>query len=235
MNEVPQHVAIIMDGNGRWAQEKNLPRIEGHKAGLETVRTIVRASREIGVRYLSLYAFSSENWKRPRTEIFSLMNLMKRFLIDEIDEMNKNGIRLLAIGRLSGLPKGVQKKLQQAMKATEMNDRMSLILALNYGSRIEILDAVSRIITEYGQTGIKDEKLTEELFSEYLYTKDLPDPDMLIRTSGEQRLSNFLLWQLSYAEFWFTQTPWPEFGRDEYVRTLEEFKSRNRRYGGVQK
>lgn len=233
MGKIPNHVAVIMDGNGRWALERGLSRIEGHKAGIKTVREITRVSRESGVKYLTLYAFSSENWKRSKMEVLALMNLLKRFLAEEVKEMNENGIRLLTIGRTAGLPSGVQKQLKKTIQATENNTEMTLVLALNYGARNEILDAVNSIIRDIKKDPRVKMPVTEDIFSSKLYTAGMPEPDLLIRTSGEKRLSNFLLWQLSYAEFWFTPTLWPDFSKEEFMEALRSFADRQRRFGGA--
>lgn len=237
MNEAkntPQHVAIIMDGNGRWAGERGLPRVAGHRAGVETVREIVKAAGDAGIPYLTLYAFSQENWKRPKDEIDVLMELLDFFIDKEINEFMKQGIRLRTIGRIEALPPGTLKKLKEAIAKTSQNSKLTLNIALNYGARTEILDAVQKILSDIksGTNGAAG-ALDEEKFSHYLYTAGLPDPDLLIRTSGEMRLSNFLLWQLSYAEIYITKKNWPDFKREDFFEALEEYAKRDRRFGSV--
>ena len=234
--KIPQHVAIIMDGNGRWAQAKGLPRVAGHKAGVETVREVVKAAIESGVPILTLYAFSQENWKRPKEEIAVLMNLLDYFLDQEIKNLQKEGVRFRAIGRVEQLPASILAKLNQAIASTAANEKLILNIALNYGSRTEILDAVRSLLSEVDRhpewkNGVG--ALSEAVFSERLYTKGLPDPDLLIRTSGEMRLSNFLLWQLSYAEIYITNKYWPDFKKDDFVQAIEEYSRRERRFGDV--
>ncbi len=231
---IPRHVAIIMDGNGRWARERGLPRVEGHRAGAESVRTIVRAAGEVSVEFLTLYAFSIENWIRPRSETSALMKLLSLYLRNEVRELNKNNVRLEAIGRLGDLPETAQREMDAARRATANNTGLTLILALSYGARAEIVDAV-RSITADAQAGVvKPEQVDEALLSSRLYTARYPDPDLLIRTSGEMRLSNFLLWQMSYAEMWITPTLWPDFRKPEFLKAIEEYGKRQRRFGGVE-
>ncbi|MFC1667833.1 isoprenyl transferase [Chlamydiota bacterium] len=230
MNDLPKHVAIIMDGNGRWANRQGLSRIEGHRAGIGSVRDVVRSAREVGIKFLTLYSFSIENWKRPRKEIRALMNLLKQFLVDELDEMNENQIRLCSIGRIDGLPKSVRDCLKSVQDATKKNSELTLVLALNYSAKAEILDAINALFQDYNNT-----KITERIFAKYLYTKEIPDPDLLIRTSGEMRMSNFLLWQLSYSELYFTETLWPDFRENEFKKALECYKKRERRFGGLKR
>ncbi len=234
--KTPTHVAIIMDGNGRWARQKGLPRIAGHRAGVETVREAVKAAIEMKIPVLTLYAFSQENWKRPKEEVSMLMGLLDLFLRKELDELRREGVRLHVIGRLEGLPANIARQLTQAATATRANDRLVLNLALNYGSRQEILDAVARLLEEVRRdpSAFGDPAaLTEELFSSYLYTHGLPDPDLLIRTSGEMRLSNFLLWQLSYAEIYITKKFWPDFRREDFRKAVRAYAKRERRFGDV--
>jgi undecaprenyl diphosphate synthase len=229
--KIPQHVAIIMDGNGRWARQRGLPRLEGHRRGVETVRTVVDAAREIGIRYLTLYAFSVENWKRPADEVSGLMGLLDYFLRRELDNLIKNRVRLHTIGRTDALPANVRHELDRVKEATKDYGEWNLVLALNYGARTEAADA-ARAYAEAVQSG--REKIADagwEAFSRYLYTASLPDPDLLIRTSGETRISNFLLLQMAYAEMIFTPTLWPDFGKDELVAAVAEFNRRERRYG----
>ncbi len=225
-----------MDGNGRWAKERGFPRFAGHKAGVETVREVVKASIEAGVPVLTLYAFSQENWKRPLEEISLLMNLLNFFLDKEAKLMMKEGVRFRTLGRTQGLPDKIVSKLQSVSKMTESNKKLSLNIALNYGARTEILDAVSKIIEEEDRThdfSQGHKTLTEQTFANYLYTAGLPDPDLLIRTSGEMRLSNFLLWQLSYAEIYITKKYWPDFKKEDYFKALREYAKRERRFGDI--
>ena len=233
MKAVPRHVAIIMDGNGRWAQRRGLPRLAGHEQGAKSIRECVDAAIESGVEYLTLYAFSSENWKRPAPEVQGLMKLLERFLEDKLREMLKEGVRLLAIGRLSELPDACQRKLSEAIAATSANSRLTLILALSYSGRTEIVDAVKGIVRDARAGKLSEEDVTQALFSERLYTANIPDPDMLIRTSGEIRLSNFLLWQLSYTEIHVTSKLWPDFRKADFLNALHDYSQRSRRYGGV--
>ena len=229
----PRHVAIVMDGNGRWAQERGLPRSEGHRAGTAAVQRVVEACQEFGIRYLTLYAFSTENWKRPAGEIRALMGLLREFLDERLEDMLKKGIRLNVIGQTARLPRFVRSRLQRVMERTAGGTEGTLTLALSYGSRSEITDAVRQIATA-AQAGSLDPKdITEATVAAHLYTAGLPDPDLVIRTAGEKRLSNFLMWQLSYAEFWFTDRCWPEFDRDLLQQALDEFGHRQRRFGGL--
>ena len=232
-SNLPQHVAIIMDGNGRWAKQRLLNRIRGHEKGAETVRAIVRTSREIGISVLTLYAFSTENWQRPKSEVAALMILLKKFLESELSELIENNIRLQAIGQIDRLPRDVLQILHHTMDCTQDKDGMILNLALSYGGRSEITDMVKAIgqKLQTGQLGLDD--VTTDLVSQHLYTHDLPDPDLLIRTSGEMRISNFLLWQIAYAELSITKTLWPDFNRDEYLRILKDYQTRDRRYGTI--
>ena len=230
---VPRHVAIIMDGNGRWAQRRGLPRLVGHEQGAKSIRECVDGAIEAGVEYLTLYAFSSENWKRPAAEVEGLMKLLERFLEDKLREMVKEGVRLQAIGRLTELPDICQLKLSQAIIATAANSRLTLILALSYSGRTEIVDAVKSIVRDARAGKLLEEDVTQSLFSERLYTANVPDPDMLIRTSGEVRLSNFLLWQLSYTEIHVTSKLWPDFRKVDFLNALHDYSQRSRRYGGV--
>lgn len=222
-----------MDGNGRWAKERGLPRIEGHRQGVESVRDVVRTAGKIGVGYLTLYAFSAENWSRPRHEVAALMRLLEKYLRDEIDELNENNVRLEAIGCLKDLPERVQKQLQKTKQATAQNDGMVLVLALSYGSRREITDSVRDVarLVKDGKIGVTD--INETLISNHLYTRGIPDPDLLIRTSGEMRISNFLLWQISYAELVVAPALWPDFRKEQFLGAIEEFGRRDRRFGGI--
>ena len=230
---LPFHVAIIMDGNGRWAKKRLLNRIKGHEKGSESVRAIVRASREIGIRILTLYAFSTENWQRPQTEIYALMTLLKKFLISEQKEMLDNNIRLNTIGQTERLPEDVRQELQKNMMLTRKNDGLILNLALSYGGRAEIVRAVKEIAIKAKDGRIDPDSITPDLISKHLYTGGMPDPDLLIRTSGEMRISNFLLWQLAYTEIFVTDTLWPDFGKDEFMRILKKYQQRERRFGKV--
>jgi undecaprenyl diphosphate synthase len=232
-SKLPRHVAIIMDGNGRWAKKRALNRIRGHEEGAESVRTIVRASREIGIRWLTLYAFSEENWKRPRYEVEALMRLLKRFMVSELGEMLENGIRFQVIGRVRKLPKDIQQTLRETVEKTSHNQNMVLTLALSYGGRQELADAVAGIAQEIESGALGSEDISEEIISRHLYTADMPDPDLLIRTGGEYRVSNFLLWQIAYTEIYTTPTQWPDFRKEEYEKALEAYQRRERRFGAV--
>jgi undecaprenyl diphosphate synthase len=233
LNRLPEHVAIIMDGNGRWAKKKLMNRVRGHQKGTEVVREIVRASREIGISYLTLYAFSEENWKRPQREISALMNILKQFLKSELPEMQENGIKLQAIGRTEKLPEDTKKILHDIIEKTADNKDMVLTLALSYGGRQEITDSVRKIASRIEKNEITSNDITEELISNCLYTGVIPDPDLLIRTSGEYRISNFLLWQIAYTEIYITPTLWPDFNKDEYLTAIKDFQKRDRRFGGT--
>jgi undecaprenyl diphosphate synthase len=232
-NNVPGHVAIIMDGNGRWAKARHLPRVEGHRQGAESVRAIVRAAGEVGVKYLTLYAFSVENWTRPKEEVDTLMKYLARYLKTEIGELNRNNVRLDAIGQIYRLPEFVQEQLQKTKVALSRNNGLTLILALSYGGRTEIVDAVRAIANEVQAGKLDSEEIDEQIISQHLYTRHYPDPDLLIRTSGEMRVSNFLLWQISYAELVVTPTLWPDFRKQQFFQALEEYGGRHRRFGGV--
>ena len=229
LSAVPQHVAIIMDGNGRWARQRGLPRLAGHRAGTENVRRILEACRDFGIRTLTLYAFSTENWARPREEVQGLMALLSQTIDRELDELTKNGVQLRHLGSLEGLPRSLQQKVQHALQATAANDRFIVNIALNYGGRSEIVHAVRGLMQE----GLAPEQVTEEALAGHLYTAGLPDPDLIIRTSGEMRLSNFLIWQAAYAEYYATPTFWPDFGREELYQALLAYGQRIRRYGRV--
>jgi len=229
--KIPEHVAIIMDGNGRWAKRRGLPRVAGHRAGADSVREIVKSCERVGVKFLTLYAFSSENWKRPEKEVTALMELLEKFLRDRLPEMMEDNVRLRAIGRLDMLPDHVRKQLEHAIKETSNNTAITMILALSYGGRDEIVDATKAIASQVASGKLKPEEITADTISNNLYTADIPDPDLLIRTSGEVRLSNFLLWQLSYAEIVITQKNWPDFRHREFLLALEEFTKRDRRFG----
>jgi len=231
LDRLPRHIAVIMDGNGRWAKKRRLPRIAGHRAGIRAVRQVVEACARLGVPYLTLYAFSVENWKRPHTEIALLMNLLREYLKKEIEELNKQNIRLGVIGRFRELPKPVQKDLEAALTATRQNTGLRLTLALNYGARAELVDAVRALVENVKRNGALT--IDEATLSQHLYTGDLPDPDLLIRTSGELRLSNFLLWQVAYSEIWVTETLWPDFTQNYLFQAIIDYQKRERRYGGL--
>jgi undecaprenyl diphosphate synthase len=229
----PQHVAIIMDGNGRWAKERGLPRVEGHRNGVESVRAVVRAAGEVGVKYLTLYAFSVENWNRPKDEVDTLMKYLARFLKNEIGELNRNNVRLEAIGQIYRLPEFCQEQLKKTKAALAKNNGLTLILALSYGARTEIVEGIREIAAKAKAGKIDPAEINEATVSQHLYTHSYPDPDLLIRTSGEMRISNFLLWQISYAELVVTQTLWPDFRKGQFFEALEEYARRHRRFGGV--
>lgn len=230
---VPRHVAVIMDGNGRWARARGLPRIEGHRAGARSVRRIVEACHDVGVEYLTLYAFSTENWIRPAAEVSALMALLVRFLNDRAKDLDKYRIRLNAIGELDRLPAAVRRRLDDVISRTRDHDRGTLTLALSYGSRAEIAHAAREIAGEVRAGTLDPAAVDEGVVARHLYTNGLPDPDLVIRTAGEMRLSNFLLWQLSYAEFWVTDVCWPDFGKREFRKALQDYSLRRRRFGGV--
>jgi undecaprenyl diphosphate synthase len=232
LKRLPRHVAVIMDGNGRWAQKRHLPRIAGHRSGTQSARTTIETCARLKIEALTLYAFSVENWRRPKTEIDFLMALLREYLRKEMPLIQKNEIRMRFLGRLDELPAGVQKDAREAMEKTAGNKGMVLCVALNYGGRAEIVDAMNAILSERNGHGAPH-KITEEQLSRHLYTEGLPDPDLLIRTSGEMRVSNFLLWQIAYAEIFVTETLWPDFNRARLLEALLEFQKRERRYGGI--
>ncbi len=232
--KLPRHVAIIMDGNGRWAQRRGLMRVRGHVAGVESVRAVTRQARRLGISYLTLFAFSEENWQRPGLEIRVLMSLLRRYLHRELSEMQENQIALRAIGALSQLPEAVQRDLEATIAATAAGHRMVLTLALSYGGRSEIVQAVKTLATDVVAGRLKPEAIDAALFTRYLYTADMPDPDLVIRTSGEYRLSNFLLWQSAYTELYVTETLWPDFREDDFTKALEAYQQRERRFGLTQ-
>ncbi|MEI9475579.1 MAG: isoprenyl transferase [Deltaproteobacteria bacterium] len=229
--KLPYHVAIIMDGNGRWAKKKMLNRISGHIKGIDAVREVVETCRELGIKILTLYAFSVENWKRPKEEVTALMGLLKEYLQKETAEMVENNIRLCALGRLEDLPPDVQATLSETIKETERCEGMILNLALSYGGRSEILHAVQTILLDIQKGRITPEEITFQRFSQHLWTRGIPDPDLLIRTSGEFRISNFLLWQIAYAELYVTETLWPDFDKGELMKAIADYQSRERRFG----
>jgi undecaprenyl diphosphate synthase len=231
---IPRHIAIIMDGNGRWAERRGLPRLRGHEAGAESVRCITRECARLGVGQLTLYAFSSENWKRPRLEVSFLMRLYRKYLIQERKEIMDKNIRFINIGRTEVLPGYIQKELAKTVSMSARNTGMTLCLAINYGARMEIVDAARRFAEEVAAGKRKPENLDEQTFAQYLYQPDMPDPDLLIRTSGEMRISNFLLWQLSYTEIWVTPVCWPEFREEHLHEALAAYRERIRKFGGLE-
>jgi undecaprenyl diphosphate synthase len=230
---LPRHVAIIMDGNGRWAKLRHKRRVEGHRAGIASVRDVVETSARLGLQVLTLYAFSVENWKRPKTEVSTLMALLKRYLRMELDTLLRNNIRFRVIGRMDELPGDVQKELQRGMDRTAHASGLLFNIALNYGGRAEITDAVRRLAADLLANGRDASHIDEPLLSSYLYTAGQPDPDLLIRTSGELRISNFLLWQIAYAEIWVTEVLWPDFRRRHLLQAIADYQKRERRYGGI--
>ncbi len=230
--EVPAHIAIIMDGNGRWAEQRGLPKIEGHKAGGKAVRRTAEAAWELGVTFLTLYAFSTENWRRSPREVSALMRLLGDTIDDNLDDMMEKGTKLRVIGRKSRIPRSTLAKIEHAIETTRANTNNNLVVALNYGGRAEIADAAQSIATEVAAGKISAINVNEALIARHLYAPDIPDPDLMIRTSGEKRLSNFLLWELSYTELWFTETLWPDFGRSDLEQAIADFKARQRRFGG---
>lgn len=231
LSKTPKHVAIIMDGNGRWAKKQGHERLYGHNFGVESIRESLKAAKELNIKFLTLYAFSTENWSRPKEEVDGLMDLLVRSLSNEIRELSESGVRLLTIGDVSGLPKACQIELEESINYTKANTGITLILALNYSSRWEILHAVKQLSQEIKEECIDPESIDEDLFSSYLTTKNIPDPELLIRTSGEHRVSNFLLWQLAYTEFHFTEVLWPDFKRNDLFKAVLDFQSRERRFG----
>lgn len=230
---IPEHVAIIMDGNGRWAKERGLDRIEGHKKGIETTRNIVRAAADLKIKYLTIFAFSIENWRRPETEINALMGILNSSILEELPELIKNDIKISIIGRRDNLSPETRKNIDYAVGKTKNNSGMNLIIALNYSSRAEIIDAIHEIIKEVANNKYELTNINEELFSRHLYTKFVPDPDLLIRTSGEMRISNFLLWQIAYTEIYVTPTLWPDFKVSDFYHAISEYQKRERRFGAI--
>lgn len=230
---IPSHIAIIMDGNGRWAKKRALPRVAGHREGMKVVRKITKLANELGVNILTLYAFSTENWKRPKSEVDFLMRLPEEYLNTFLPELMEENVQVKMIGYKENLPKYTKSAIEKAMNSTKDNDGLVLNFALNYGSRAEIVDGVKRILKDYKSGVISEDLINEELFSKYLMTSGLEDPDLLIRTSGEIRLSNFMLWQLAYTEFWFTDVLWPDFNEEHLLEAIEVFQKRQRRFGGV--
>ena len=233
MDNIPKHIAIIMDGNGRWAKAKKLPRTMGHRAGMKTIKTIVRECGNLGVKYITLYAFSTENWKRPSEEVGALMDLVVEFVEKELDELHENDIKLNSIGDISKLPEKSRKSIEAAKEKTKNNKSLTLNIALNYGGRDEIVKGVKEIATLVSEGKLKIEDIDEKEISNHLYTKGMPDPDMIIRPSGELRLSNYLLWQSAYSEFWFSNINWPDFTENDLRKAISDYQKRDRRYGGV--
>jgi undecaprenyl diphosphate synthase len=227
--KLPTHIAIIMDGNGRWATARGLPRVEGHRVGTEAVRNLIKGCVEFGVKYLTIYAFSTENWARPQEEVAGLMSLLEMVVVNELDELHKQGVRILHIGHLEALPNNLGKKVKRAIEITSHNETLILTIAWNYGGRDEIVSAVKNIIHD----GVKPEEVTEELIGRYLFTSGTPDPELLIRTSGEKRISNFLLWQTAYSEWVVTPVLWPDFDKEELRKAIIEYGNRDRRFGKV--
>ena len=233
LNNIPKHVAVIMDGNGRWAKQHGEARLFGHANGVDSVRAILKAARELGVEFLTLYAFSTENWNRPQEEVDGLMDLLVHSITNEMDELNENGVRLTAIGDIEGLPTNCASSLKDAILTTKNNKDITLILALNYSSKWEIRKAIQTIATKVSAGELTVDKITDELISEHLTTNEFPDPELMIRTSGEHRISNFLLWQLAYSEFYFTETHWPDFRRNDFFQAILAYQQRERRFGMV--
>ena len=231
-DRLPKHVAVIMDGNGRWASKRKLPRVAGHRAGIESVRDIVESSARLGLQFLTLYAFSVENWKRPRKEVHTLMRLLKEYVRLELENMHKNNIKFQAIGRIRQLDESVRDELRRAMRKTRENSGMVLNVALNYSGRAELVDTFNRLFRQLKQNGNRS-PVSEDLIAQSLYTSGIPDPDLLIRTSGEMRISNFLLWQIAYSEIYITPTYWPDFRREHLLKAILEYQQRDRRYGGI--
>ncbi|MGQ9500980.1 MAG: isoprenyl transferase [Anaerolineae bacterium] len=229
LSRVPQHVGIIMDGNGRWAQRRGLPRLAGHRAGVENIRRVLRACVELGIKMLTIYAFSTENWKRPEEEVQGLLNIFASVIGRELDDLHREGVQLRHIGRLEGISEGLKAQVLRAIELTRHNDRLILNIAFNYGGRAEIVDAVKAII----RAGYTADDITEELISHHLYTAGCPDPDLIIRTSGELRTSNFLIWQAAYAEYYVTPVLWPDFSKEELIKALVDYSTRERRFGDI--
>lgn len=232
-DNIPKHIAIIMDGNGRWAKKRKLPRTMGHKAGVETIRRVVKEAHVLGIKYLTLYAFSTENWRRPDDEVSALMRLLVEYLRSELAELNRNGVVIKVLGDIKKLPTDAQKEILDAVEITKGNKGIVLNIAFNYGGRDEIIRAVKLISKEVKNGKIDSEDINEEVFEKYLYTIDTPDPDLIIRPSGEQRISNFLLWQCAYSEFWYSNVCWPDFKEEHLHEAIYDYQHRDRRYGGV--
>ena len=230
---LPRHIAIIMDGNGRWAKRRGLPRVAGHRGGVRPVRETIESCAQLGIGWLTLYAFSTENWKRPRAEVDTLWHLLRHSLTKELPELKRNGVRMQVIGRIDELPAEVQRDLDYAMLETAANTGLQLTIALNYSGRAELIDAIRAIVDRTRRNGATPEPITEEAISANLYTAGMPDPDLLIRTSGEMRISNFLLWQIAYSEIWVTEKMWPDFRRTDLLQAILDYQKRDRRYGGL--
>jgi undecaprenyl diphosphate synthase len=228
---IPRHVAIIMDGNGRWAERRGISRVEGHRAGLESCREVVRSANDLGIDYLTLYAFSIENWNRPKEEVRELMNLLETYLDKEIDEVMRNGVRVLAIGRDDRLPPSVRTRVEAAVERTRDNREMTMVFALSYGGRAEIVDAARKLAHDVEDGKVDPDRIDEKVFASYLYAPDVPDPDLLIRTGAELRVSNFLLWQIAYTEIYTTRVMWPDFRRNHLVEAILDYQKRERRFG----
>jgi len=233
-DKLPEHVAIVMDGNGRWAKKKGLSRNEGHRVGIEKIRETVEMCLDLGIKFLTIYAFSCQNWKRPREEVNFLMKRFERYLDKEGQELKRKGVRLRVIGRKEELSQALQKKIEKTVRMTQNNDKLYLNLAINYGGQEEIVDAVKKITEGIKKRTLASQEIDVDLFRKYLYTADQPYPDLLIRTSGEQRVSNFLLWQIAYAELWITPTLWPDFEKEEFIKAIRDYASRKRRFGGLE-
>jgi len=232
-NKLPEHIAIIMDGNGRWAKEKGLPRVAGHRAGMKSVKRVVKICDQIGIKVLTLYAFSTENWSRPKEEVSTLMSILREYLHKEIDELQQKNVKINFMGRIHELPELVQQDLKWAKERTANNTGLLVNVALNYSGRVDIIDAVKNLIEDVENRKCRKEDINEELFEKYLYTASLPDPDLLIRTSGEMRISNFLLWQIAYTEIYITPTYWPDFSKEDLLSAVIDYQKRERRFGGV--
>lgn len=233
LSNVPKHVAIIMDGNGRWAKKQGQMRLYGHNFGVESVRETLKAAKELGIKYLTLYVFSTENWNRPKEEVDGLMDLLVKSLANEVNELCDSGVRLMTIGDTEGLPESCKQELQESIELTQSNNEITLVLALNYSARWEILNATQKLIQACQSEKLTVENITTDVFSSYLTTKHIPDPELVIRTSGEHRISNFLLWQIAYAEFYFTEVLWPDFRRNDLFQAILDYQSRERRFGMV--
>ncbi|MFH1288285.1 MAG: isoprenyl transferase [bacterium] len=231
--KIPRHIAVIMDGNGRWAKQRGLPRVMGHKAGIEAIKDIVKLCSNMGIHALTLYAFSVENWHRPKTEVNSLMKLLKIFLRNEIEELHQKNVRIITIGRIQELPLFAQQEIYNVIERTKNNTGLILNLALNYSGRVDILEAVGKIIEKIESSGLNLKKFNEETFADFLYTADLPEPDLLIRTSGEYRISNFMLWQIAYTEIWITNVLWPDFRGTHLLEAILDYQKRKRRFGKI--
>lgn len=233
MNNIPKHIAIIMDGNGRWAQARNLPRSLGHKAGVETIRRVIKEADKLGVKYMTFYAFSTENWKRPKDEINALMKLLVQYLRKELDELHENKVCIKVLGDISRLPNECISEINRAVEKTKDNTGIVMSMALNYGGRDEIIRGIKKLIIDEKEGKINIDDINKDMFNNYLYTANMPDPDLIIRPSGEQRLSNFLLWQCAYSEFWYSNINWPDFNEKDLRKAIFDFQKRNRRYGGI--